>query len=364
MLTSVLITGGAGFLGCALARRLDELEIAVTVLDVLHPQVHPGGRRPADLPARVALLVGDVTDPGTVTDALTRTGPDTIVHLAAETGTAQSLRAASRHGLVNVVGTTRLLDTLSSLSAPPRHLVLASSRAVYGEGQWRDVDGTVFTPGPRRRADLLAGRWDPPGPTGGPVWAVPNRAGTTPTAPSSVYGATKLTQEHLLTVWCEAMATNLSILRLQNVYGPGQSPANEYAGVLTGFARRAVAGGPIEVYEDGAIIRDFVHVDDATSALVAAIVDPPHGRRLVDVGSGRPTSLVAVAEALTAITGGARPVVSGRFRDGDVRAASCDISAAWEELRWRPHWRLDRGLAALVDAARDVELAAAGEPIP
>src|SRR5262245_48129308 len=125
---SVLITGGAGFLGCAVARHLDRLGSAVTVLDALHPQVHATGERPVALPPGATLLVGDVTEPADVAAALERAHPDTIVHLAAETGTAQSLRAASRHGLVNVVGTTRLLDALSTLRRPPRHVVLASSR--------------------------------------------------------------------------------------------------------------------------------------------------------------------------------------------------------------------------------------------
>src|SRR5262245_46768060 len=127
-----------------MARRLTGLGISITILDALHPQVHAGGERPVALPRAAALMLGDVTGPDAGAAARGRARPDTIVHLAAETGTAQSLRAASRHGLVNVVGTTRLLDCFSSRPGAPAHVVLASSRAVYGEGQWRDRDGATF----------------------------------------------------------------------------------------------------------------------------------------------------------------------------------------------------------------------------
>lgn len=360
MATPVLITGGAGFIGCSLARRLVDLGLPVTVLDVLHPQVHGRVERPADLPRGAKLIIGDVTDPVAVADALADARPSTVVHLAAETGTAQSLRSASRHGLVNVVGTTRLLDAMAALDTPPRHVVLASSRAVYGEGQWCDEHGTVFSPGPRLPEDLAAGRFDPVGPTGSPAVALPHRAGTTPTEPASVYGATKLAQEHLLSAWCAATSTALSILRLQNVYGPGQSLTNDYAGVLAGFARTAIAGDVIDVFEDGAIRRDFVFVDDASAAIGAAVLSPPARRRLVDIGTGESVSMLAVAAAIAATADAPPPVVSGRFRNGDVRAAGCDISAASAELRYRPIWSLERGLGALVLSVRRRQLAPAG----
>lgn len=360
MPSAVLITGGAGFLGCSLAGRLVDLGFAVTVLDVLHPQVHGRVERPVGLPAGAKLIVGDVTDPDAIADALTYARPSTVVHLAAETGTGQSLRSASRHGLVNVVGTTRLLDGMSAVATPPRHLVLASSRAVYGEGQWCDEQGVPFSPGPRRHGDLVAGRWDPASPSGLPAVPLPHRAGRTPTEPASVYAATKLAQEHLLTAWCAATTTALSILRLQNVYGPGQSPTNGFAGVLAHFARVAVAGDVIDVFEDGAIQRDFVYVDDATAALGAAVLAPPARQRVVDIGLGRSTSMLAVAAAVAATADAPPPVVSGRFRDGDVRAAGCDITAAAAELGYQPNWSLERGLGALVSAVRQRQLAPLG----
>ena len=164
MSTSVLITGGAGFIGSALSRRLVKAGYDVAVMDVLHPQVH-GERAAIDLPPSVRLFTGDVTHAPDCDAVLRLFRPSQIVHLAAETGTAQSLSEATRHGSVNVVGTTQLLDALSRSAHVPDQLVLASSRAVYGEGAWQ-YGSQTFYPQPRSHAQLLAGIWDPQGPTG------------------------------------------------------------------------------------------------------------------------------------------------------------------------------------------------------
>ena len=163
---SVLITGGAGFIGSALARRLVQAGYDVAVMDVLHPQVHGEGAA-IDLPPSVRLFTGDVTHAPDCDAVLRLFQPYQIVHLAAETGTAQSLSEATRHGSVNVVGTTQLLDALSRSAHVPDQLVLASSRAVYGEGAWQ-CGSEIFYPQPRSHAQLLAGIWDPQGPTGEP----------------------------------------------------------------------------------------------------------------------------------------------------------------------------------------------------
>jgi dTDP-L-rhamnose 4-epimerase len=175
-----------------------------------------------------------------------------------------------------------------------------------------------------------------------------------------VYAATKLAQEHICSAWTSAMAAKLTILRFQNVYGVGQSLTNGYTGVLTLFARRAVAGKVIPLFEDGKIIRDFVYVDDVVDSLAASIERPPDVMRRLDIGSGRASTLADVAAILAEAAGGPPPKVTGEFRDGDVRAASCDIAAAARELGYTPQWSLSDGLAALVDWARyNVRVAAA-----
>lgn len=313
--------------------------------DVLHPQVHASQGRPVDLDPAIELLPFDVTH-GAGWDALLRVvRPDTIVHLAAETGTGQSLTESSRHGMVNVVGTTRMLDALTTAGFVPEHFVLASSRAVYGEGSWVDTDGTLFYPPTRPRPALERGVWDAVGPSGRVATAVPSVAGVTAPNPSNVYAATKLTQEHLLTAWGAALGSKVSILRLQNVYGPGQSLTNSYTGVIALFARLSAAGRPIDVYEDGAIIRDFVYVADVVAALHAAVARP--ASRLLDIGAGSATTIYAAAAQIARLAGSSAPFVSGRFRDGDVRAASCSIDAARADLGYDPAWPVERGLAEL-----------------
>ncbi len=346
MSTSVLISGGAGFIGSAVARRLVEAGYDVAVMDVLHPQVH-GEHAAVDLPPAVRLFTGDVTH-GPDWDAVLRLfRPAQIVHLAAETGTAQSLSEATRHGSVNVVGTTQLLDALSRSAHVPEQLVLASSRAVYGEGAWQ-CGSDIFYPQPRSHAQLLAGVWDPQSPNGERAAPLPSCAGRTEPRPTNIYAATKLAQEHVLAAWVAAHGARLSVLRLQNVYGPGQSLTNSYTGIVALFARLAREHNTLEVYEDGRILRDFVYIDDVVAALFAAIQKPAAQPRCLDIGSGTPTTIHELARQIAAICEAPEPVVVAKFRDGDVRAAQCDIGPATRKLDWCPKWTLEEGLRALL----------------
>ncbi len=346
MSASVLITGGAGFIGSALARRLINAGHEVAVMDVLHPQVHTG--QTIDLPPSVRFFTGDVTHAPDLDAVLRLFRPSQIIHLAAETGTGQSLTEASRHGSVNVVGTAQLLDALTRAEVVPDQLVLASSRAVYGEGAWQCGTQT-FYPRPRSHAQLVAGIWDPQGPSDEPAVPLPSRADRTEPRPINIYAATKLTQEHMLAAWTAAHDTNLSVLRLQNVYGPGQSLTNAYTGIVTLFARLAREQRPLEVYEDGRIVRDFVFIDDVVDALFATVEKPAIEPRCLDIGSGAATTIHELARKIAGDCDAPEPTVVPKFRDGDVRAASCTVEPAMTELHWRPKWALDDGLHALLD---------------
>jgi dTDP-L-rhamnose 4-epimerase len=316
-------------------------------MDVLHPQVH-GGCGAVDLPPSVRLFTGDVTHAPDWDAVLRLFRPCQIVHLAAETGTAQSLSEATRHGSVNVVGTAQLLDALSRAAFVPDQFVLASSRAVYGEGAWR-CGTQIFYPRPRSHAQLVAGIWDPQGPTGESAVPLPSCAGRTEPRPTNVYAATKLAQEHMLAAWTAAHDANLSVLRLQNVYGPGQSLTNSYTGIVALFARLAREQRPLEVYEDGRVVRDFVFIDDVVDAVSATVQRPATEPRCLDIGSGIAITIHQLAKKIAAICDAPEPTVVPKFRDGDVRAASCNIEPATNELHWRPKWALNDGLHALLE---------------
>lgn len=343
MTTTCIVTGGAGFIGCALSARLADRFQRVVAFDVLHPQIHPTRTRPHALDRRVELVEGDVTDMAAWDALLHDTAPATIIHLAAETGTGQSLTEATRHAHVNVNGTAVMLDALARAGCVPKRLVLASSRAVYGEGGWRSLrDGSIHYPGQRTPAQLAAGTWDFPG-----LEAVPVAASETWPAPVSVYGATKLAQEHMMSAWATAFGAELAILRLQNVYGPGQSLANPYTGIVPLFCRIARRGESIPLYEDGTMLRDFILIDDVADALLRAVDVGKPPARPVDIGTGGRLSIADLADRIAAHYGAPAPHVCGKYRFGDVRHAACRIDDAVSQLGWRPRHDVSAGLAAL-----------------
>jgi len=349
---TVLISGGAGFIGTRLARRLVG-DYKVVLLDNLHPQVHVSNSWPTDSPVEAEQRLGDVTDAAAWDSVIAEHKPDIIVHLAAETGTGQSLTESTRHASVNVTGTARMLDALSNSGHRPEAIVLASSRAVYGEGQFKTAQGERYYAAPRGEQQLVESKWEPIGPDGEEGEAVAHNAASVEPRPTNVYAATKLAQEHLLSSWCASMNVPLRILRLQNVYGAGQALENSYTGVLTYFARQAIAGEAINVYEGGGIVRDFVHVDDVVSALTAALALPAETAfGLVDIGSGSAGTLLDYASTLAETAGSPAPETSTRFRLGDVRAAYADIAPAQELLGYQPQVSFQDGVIGLLEWAR------------
>lgn len=350
---TVLVTGGAGFIGCAISDSLVEAFDRVVVVDNLHPQIHASGARPAELNAAAELIIADVAESSTWDRVLEQVTPDVVIHLAAETGTGQSLEEATRHTHVNVVGTSQLLDGLNRHQKLPRRIVLSSSRAVYGEGAWQDGDGTTFYPGQRTSETLDKAQWDFPN-------AVPvaMKASETFPAPVSVYGATKLAQEHVLQAWAKSFGVETVILRLQNVYGPGQSLINPYTGIMSLFCRMAMGGKSIPLYEDGEVRRDFILIDDVASAIVAGAVSPTVQGEPMDIGSGEFQTIGTAAKLIAEHYKAPAPHVTGQYRQGDVRHAWADVTAAQRVLGWTPQFNLAQGidrLATWIDAQPDVK---------
>lgn len=309
-----------------MSARLADTFDRVIAFDNLHPQIHPDHRPSDGFDPRVEIYEKDITDGAAWDRLLSEVTPDTVIHLAAETGTGQSLTESVRHTMVNVVGTSTMLDALHRNEAVPRRIVLASSRAVYGEGAWRRVDGDgsdLFYPGARSTAMFEAKQWNFP--DAEPV--AMNGARLQP-RPASVYGVTKLAQEDLLRIWGDAFGVEVGILRLQNVYGPGQTPSNPYTGIMSLFCRVAHNGGQISVYEDGDVRRDFVIIDDVADALLRAVEVDSCPTVPIDIGSGSFRTILGAAELIADIYGAPRPVVTGQWRHGDVRHAWADPEPA------------------------------------
>ena len=340
---TVIITGGAGFIGCALSEGVSQRYSQAVAIDCLHPQFHPEPVRPAALDSRVELFVADICDESAWNKLLENiTLPFDVIHLAAETGTSQSLSDASRHALVNVVGTTRMLDAFILNRKFPDQILLTSSRAVYGEGAWQKKDESVFYPGQRSDEMLRSGQWDFSN-----ARPLPFCAQKTTPHPTNIYGATKLAQENILSAWTSAYGTKCKILRLQNVYGPGQSLVNPYTGVVSLFVQKAKSGESIPLYEDGEITRDFVYISDVISAVLLAIESKSADKEIYDIGTGLKTTIRDIAHLIAAHYNTPAPHVCGKYRNGDVRHASCDISTVQQVLQFKPDYSLTQGIEQL-----------------
>lgn len=355
MTKRVLITGGAGFIGSRLSLRLLDEGYRVSVLDSLSPQIH--GDQPSESPllksiiGKVDFLQGDVTSREDLLKVLP--GIDTVVHLAAETGTGQSMYAIRRYADVNVGGTALLLDLIANERFPVRRLVVASSRAVYGEGKYRCAAHSIFYPAARSDEDMAQGRFDHTCPVcARPLQMVPTDEASA-VQPSSVYGVTKLTQEQLVLSVGKALGVSALAFRYQNVYGPGQSLSNPYTGILSIFSTRIRQGNPVNIFEDGKESRDFVYIDDVVDATVRGIEHPEPLVEVFNVGSGVATDVLSLANTLRRYLGGESKIaVSGQFRAGDIRHNVADLGKVSRVLGFKPRVSFDNGLRRFVDWVR------------
>lgn len=359
-MSKVLITGGAGFIGKRLALSLRNAGHSVAVFDNLHSQVHPDPEGAvAELKQAGARFThGDVLDGGALTKSIIVAEADIVIHLAAETGTGQSYDLPVHYCDVNVTGTARLIEAIRAArteGVDVRRVILAGSRAIYGEGACRDVEGREVTAVPRLSTNLANGDFAPKDTEGRSLEPIASRATTTVPAPASIYASTKLMQEYLLRQGLEQSGVETAILRLQNVYGAGQSLHNPYTGVLSIFAQQLLEGKTLNIYEDGEIVRDFVYVSDVVSAFHQLCELEQMPQETVDIGSGKGASIIEVARTMIEALGlfGEHLTISGQFRPGDVRFAVADISAAERVLGWTPKVSLSDGIGALVNWARE-----------
>lgn len=334
--TNVLITGGAGFIGSNLALQLHALGHRVRVLDNLSPQIHPENcPLVSSLAGKAELIVGDVRQRADWIRALE--GQEMVVHLAAETGTGQSMYEIDRYVDVNVRGTGLLLDILANQSHRVKKILVASSRSIYGEGKAHCSRCAEVYPSERADSDMKRGDFQVKCPVcGGDTIPLATDEGSK-LHPSSIYGITKLTQEQLVLKGGQALGIHATALRYQNVYGPGQSLSNPYTGILSIFSTRLRNGNGLTIFEDGLESRDFVYIDDVVSATIAALFSDAANFQVFNVGSGVATSVMEVARALHRAYGSSAPIeVSGSYRVGDIRHNYADLRKISDLLGYQP----------------------------
>jgi dTDP-L-rhamnose 4-epimerase len=349
---NILVTGGAGFIGLHLVRRLLQEGCTVAVLDNFSSQVHGANQKlPSDLADHVELYRADVRDQDAVRKALANR--DAVVHLAAETGTGQSMYEISRYQDVNLGGTAATLDAVvNSPRSRLRKIVLASSRAVYGEGKYRCREHGIVYPEGRTLDRLKAGIYEPVCPRCAIECAPEATSEDCPTRPLSFYGLTKRVQEEMLFMFAQACGLSAYALRYQNVFGPGQSLCNPYTGILAIFSNLARFGSAIQVFEDGQESRDFVFVDDAVEATWRCIASESNAREILNVGTGKQmTVLEAANEIVHFYRSSTRILITGTFRQGDVRHNFADLAKTRTSIGFVPRFTFWNGLRQFLEWA-------------
>jgi dTDP-L-rhamnose 4-epimerase len=343
---TILVTGGAGFIGRRVCQELLERGHKVRVLDSLIEQVHGAGERPADLHPDIELIRADIRNGDAVEKALKAV--HSVVHLAAEVGVGQSMYEVERYTSVNDVGTAVLFERL--IDNPVRRVVTASSMSIYGEGLYRNADGDLVQDAERGAIRDHQRNWEPTDAQGRPLtpvatpeWKRPNLA--------SIYALNKYVQERTTHIMTAPYGMEGVCLRLFNVYGPGQALSNPYTGVLAIFAARLLNGQKPMLFEDGEQRRDFVHVSDVARAFADALFLPQAAGGTFNIGSGQDRSVTEVAQSLAAAMGrnDLDPEVVGKARTGDIRHCFCDTSLAARTLDFTARQDFGEGLAELAD---------------
>ena len=335
----ILITGGAGFIGSNLALTLLKKGHQVTVLDNLSEQIH--GKNPEktsslylSIKDKVHFIKGTVACRETLREAIADN--TVIVHLAAETGTGQSMYEIQHYTDVNIGATALLLDILTNEKHLVKKVVVASSRAIYGEGKYYNKTKNTFevkdTQNHSDKLELVATTED------------------SIIHPTSVYGITKQVQEQLVMTVCPTIGIAGVAFRYQNVYGPGQSLKNPYTGILSIFSTQIKNGNGINIFEDGKETRDFIFISDVVDATVLGIEKETANNHVFNVGTGIATDVITVATELSNNYGIQVPItISGNYRLGDIRHNYADITKARQLLGFEPKVSFKEGLKQFTD---------------
>ncbi|MBO9731723.1 MAG: NAD-dependent epimerase/dehydratase family protein [Chitinophaga sp.] len=350
---NILITGGAGFIGSNLSLKLIEKGYTITVLDKLSAQIHgddPEQSSPLykSIKNKVNFIRGSVVSRQDWLQALH--GQDVIVHLAAETGTGQSMYEIERYTNENIGATALMLDILTNTRHTIKKVVIASSRAIYGEGKYFGENNELVYPEARKEEDMLKGDFEVKHPVTRAALTLTGTDETSKIHPTSVYGITKQVQEQLVMTVCKAIGIDAVAFRYQNVYGPGQSLTNPYTGILSIFSSLIKNGKSINIFEDGKESRDFVFIDDVVDATILGIEKEEAGNEVFNVGTGVPIDVITVVENLMACYNTTVDFnVSGNFRLGDIRHNYASLEKIKDMLGFVPKVRFEEGLKRFTD---------------
>ena len=350
----ILITGGVGFIGSNIALKLVERGYSVTVLDTLSSQIHgidPEKTSPLyqSILSKVNFVQGSVTNRADWDKALL-CEQDAVIHLAAETGTGQSMYEIEKYVQVNIGGTALLLDILTNTPHTVKKILVASSRAIYGEGKYLCKNHGAIYPLPRKDEQMQQGDFECKCPLCGADVELVATTEDSLIHPTSVYGITKQNQEQMVMTVCPTIGIEPVAFRYQNVYGAGQSLSNPYTGILSIFSTRIKNGNGLTIFEDGKETRDFVYIDDVVDATILGLEKSEAGGRVFNVGTGVVTDVLTVANTLIQKYEKVVTVnVSGNYRLGDIRHNFADISNAQTYLGFKPKVSFDQGIKKFVD---------------
>lgn len=347
---NVLVTGGAGFIGSEIVKQLYSTGgWNITVLDSMTEQIH--GKNWGDsyllnqIKDKCNFVKGSVTDINLVLPLVR--DAEYIIHLAAETGTGQSMYQINQYNETNVMGTSNILQAISSLGkdSKVKKIILSSSRSVYGEGKYECVDCGVVYPNSRTREHMLTGDFNMYCPNCGKKLMLVKTTENSALKPASLYAFTKYTQEMMLHTMCPALGVDYTIFRFQNVYGVGQSLKNPYTGILSIFSSLMLENKTINVFEDGLESRDFINVVDIAAGVIASLDNEKSYGETINLGSGVGTSVNEITEILKkAYKSNSEIKITGDFRLGDIAHNVADISKAEEILGFKLTIGLEEGL--------------------
>jgi len=355
---NILITGGAGFIGSNLTKKLVSKGYNITILDNLSKQIH-GKDQKSELYNSIkeisTFILGDVCNEEDWKKSLK--GQDAVIHLAAETGTGQSMYEISRYNDVNILGTSHLLDFLANNKNSVKKLIIASSRSIYGEGKYKCENHGVVYPNDRIASNMLKGKFDLfCDVCGGELDLMPTDENSK-IHPSSIYGITKQQQEQMILLMGKSLGIPAVALRYQNVYGPGQSLSNPYTGILSIFSTRMLNGNDIDIYEDGEESRDFVFIDDVVEATILALEKEEANHQIFNVGSGETTSVSQVANSLKKLyDSNVNISIGGSFRLGDIRHNYADLNKIKNLLGFTAKFDFQTGISRFVDWVKTQEV--------